>query len=170
MLGRFPALQRLDLSACRRAQDWELRGLAGLRELAELRMDGLDALTDAGVALLAPLAGQLSALSLRNCSKVRDSFAGETCRSWGREVEMPPWQCRPITAQATGRQGSPVPDRNGCSASIARDTVANSSHGKAGVLAVAGLATRGFSMMGTSLRHARHVRARSSCGRCQTRA
>ncbi len=71
---RFPALQRLNLSACQRAQDWELRGLAGLRELAELRLDGLDALTDAGVALLAPLAGQLTSLSLRNCSKVRISW------------------------------------------------------------------------------------------------
>jgi len=71
LLGRFPALQRLDLSACQRAQDWELRGLAGLRKLADLRMDGLDNLTDAGVALLAPLAAQLTALSLRNCSKAR---------------------------------------------------------------------------------------------------
>ena len=68
---RFPALQRLDLSACRRAQDWELRSLMGLRELGALRLDGLDSLTDAGVALLLPLGGQLTALSLRNCSKVR---------------------------------------------------------------------------------------------------
>ena len=68
---RFPALQRLDLSACRRAQDGELRGLTGLRELGALRLDGLDALTDSGVALLVPLRAQLTALSLRNCSKVR---------------------------------------------------------------------------------------------------
>ncbi len=64
-------MQRLDLSACRRAQDWELRSLTGLRELGALRLDGLDALTDGGVALLVPLAAQLTAFSLRNCSKVR---------------------------------------------------------------------------------------------------
>ena len=87
MLRRFPALQRLDLSGCRRAQDWELRGLAGLRKLAELRLDGLDALTDAGVALLAPLAGQLTGLSLRNCSKVHGSQLGAVrdCRAVGSQ-------------------------------------------------------------------------------------
>ena len=94
MLGRFPALQRLDLSACQRAQDWELRGLAGLRKLADLRMDGLDALTDAGVALLAPLAGQLTALSLRNCSKVcillSVQLRGCGASSWETPLKLPP--------------------------------------------------------------------------------
>lgn len=67
---RFPALQHLDVSGCRRVAGAELAGLAGMRALRSLVLSGCEEVGDEGARHLAALPG-LTALNLSNCCKVR---------------------------------------------------------------------------------------------------
>ena len=66
---RFPALQHLDVSGCRRVRGEELAGLAGMRGLRALVLSGCEDVGDEGIACLAALT-RLTALNLSNCCKV----------------------------------------------------------------------------------------------------
>ncbi|KAK9822807.1 hypothetical protein WJX81_000986 [Elliptochloris bilobata] len=72
---RFPAVQSLDLSACRRVGDGALAALGGTLALAGLRslsLAGCEDVSDAGIAAVARLRA-LTHLDLRNCCKVTDA-------------------------------------------------------------------------------------------------
>ena len=73
---RFPALQHLDVSGCRRVRGDDLAGLAGMRGLRSLVLSGCEDVGDEGVASLAALT-QLTALNLSNCCKVS---SGPCCK------------------------------------------------------------------------------------------
>jgi hypothetical protein len=83
----FPALQHLDVSACRRVCGGDLRGLADMRALRSIVLSGCEDVGDEGLAHLAALAG-LTSLNLANCCKVRRS-AGRGARAGGSEVVSP---------------------------------------------------------------------------------
>lgn len=69
-LRSFPALQHLDVSACRRVAGADLAGLAAMRGLRSLALSGCEDVGDEGLAHLGSLTG-LTALNLANCCKVR---------------------------------------------------------------------------------------------------
>ena len=66
----FPALQHLDVSACRRVCGGDLRGLAAMRALRSIVLSGCEDVGDEGLAHLGALAG-LTSLNLANCCKAR---------------------------------------------------------------------------------------------------
>ena len=71
---RFPALQHLDISACRRVSDEELASLPAMRSLRSVVLSGCEDISDEGIRHLACIT-QLSSLNMSNCCKVRGSRA-----------------------------------------------------------------------------------------------
>ena len=69
MLCRFPALQHLDVSACRRVSDEELANLSQMPNLKSVVLSGCDDISDEGMLHLAQLT-KLTSLNMSNCCKV----------------------------------------------------------------------------------------------------
>ena len=66
---RFPALQYLDVSACRRVTDDELANLSKMPNLRTVVLSGCDDISDEGMHHLAQLT-KLTYLYMSNCCKV----------------------------------------------------------------------------------------------------
>lgn len=66
---RFPALQHLDISACRRVSDEELANLPKMPNLRSVVLSGCEDISDEGLTHLAHIT-KLTALNLSNCCKV----------------------------------------------------------------------------------------------------
>ena len=66
---RFPALQYLDVSACRRVTDDELANLSQMPHLRTVVLSGCDDISDEGMLHLAQLT-KLTNLYMSNCCKV----------------------------------------------------------------------------------------------------
>ena len=113
-MRRFPALQHLDISACRRVSDEELASLPAMRSLRSVVLSGCEDVSDAGVQHLARIT-QLSSLNMSNCCRVRDPvlfrqhqlldlYAGEAVnKSSGACPSLVRLQCASLIATMTGR-------------------------------------------------------------------
>jgi hypothetical protein len=66
---RFPALQQLDVSACRRVSNDELAHLHMMTNLRSVVLSGCEDVSDEGLLHLAPLT-YITSLNLANCCKV----------------------------------------------------------------------------------------------------
>ena len=67
---RFPALQHLDISACRRVSNEELANLPKMPNLRGVVLAGCEDISDEGMLHLAQIT-RLTALNMSNCCKVR---------------------------------------------------------------------------------------------------